>query len=197
MKSKTLWFAAISLAVICAWAAYGYVLTSTPKSLIGVQAGAVVLAESGLPVLHCGELNKFGDIGLKIKSQNFFNLTQAQIEQTVRYNGLSYTQIQPGLFLVMLNGQRVFVMTDPFEPKNLEVTQAIDFQADWVVLGRSSLLPVNWPEPAKGWAVLGPQISEKLKAHSLAAHKPVVRPERDGTVWLEKTPDTDWVVIKP
>ena len=197
MKSKTLWLTAICLAVICAWTAYGYVLISTPKSLIGVHAGAVILAESGLPVLHIGALNKFGDLGLKIKSQDFFNLTQAQLEQTVRYNGLSYTQIQRGLFLVVLNGQRVFIMAEPFNPMNLEVTKAIDFKSDWVVLQRSSLLPTAWPEPNKGWVVLGSQISEKLKTQSLDSQKPVVRPERGGTVWLEKKLESDWVVIKP
>ncbi len=95
---------AVCLAVVCAWTAYSYVLTSASKSLIGVQAGAVVLAESGFPVLHIGALENFGDLGLKIKSQDFFDLIQARLEQTVRYNGLSYTQIQPGLFLVVLMG---------------------------------------------------------------------------------------------
>jgi hypothetical protein len=197
MKTKALWLSAIALAVVCAWTVYNYVSGAVPKSLIGVQTGAVVFAESHLPVLHWGSLNQFGDMALKIKSQHFFDLTTAQIEQTVRYNGLRYTQIQAGLFLVVLNNEQIFVMTDPFEPENLEVTQAVDFQSDWVVLQRSSLLPENWPEPKQGWVVLGAQISEKLESHSLESHKPVVRPERGGTVWLEKTLESDWVIIKP
>jgi len=197
MKRKPLWLAALSLTVICAWAAYNYVLTTTPKSIVGISSGAVVFTESGLPVLHWGEITKFGDLGLKIKSQEFLNLTGAELEQRVRYNDMSYTQIQAGLFLVILNGQRIFLMTEPFEPQNLEVTQAVDFESDWVVLQRSSLLPSNWPEPSSGWVVLGSQMSDSLKERSLAAKKPVVRPERGGTVWLEKTSETNWMIIQP
>jgi len=197
MKRKPLWLAAVSLVVIFAWAAYIYTLSATPKSTIGIATGAVVFSESGLPVLHWGELNKFGDLGLKIKAQEFIDLTAAQLEQTVRYNDMSYTQIQAGLFLVTLNGQRVFLMAEPFEPQNLEVTQAVDFESDWIVVQRSSLLPSNWPEPSRGWVVLGSQMSDSLKERSLAAKKPVVRPERGGTVWLEKTSETNWMIIQP
>ncbi len=88
-------------------------------------------------------------------------------------------------------------MAEPFDPENLAVTKAIDFESDWVVLQRSSLLPANWPVPSRGWVVLGSQISKKLKTQSLDSKKPIVMPKRGGTVWLEKKLESDWVVIKP
>jgi hypothetical protein len=197
MKNKSLWLLATSLGVLCVWMAFGYYDSSKLRSIIGIQPGALVLSQSALPVLHWGDLNRFGDLGLKIKTKTFVNLAEAVLEQTVRYNELTYTQVQAGLFLTILNGERVFILADSFTPESLNPTVALEFTSDWTVLQRSSLLPENWPEPSQGWIVLGSQISEGLKTKSLETQKPVLRPESAGTVWLEKTPESDWFVTKP
>ena len=197
MKNKTLWLLALGLAGVCAWSAWNFTQQSQPKSIIGIQNSGVVLTVNQLPLLYWGNLENFGDLGLQIKTHLRQNLAEVTVGETVRYNGLSYTQVQPGLFLVRLGSQRVFIFTDPFKPEDLNPNVALEFKSDWTVLQRSSLLPDAWPEPLRGWVVLGPQISESLETLSLQSQKPVVRPESAGTVWLKKTPDAAWQVLKP
>lgn len=197
MKTKALWLLALGLGILCVWMVWSYAAKMQSKTVVGVQSGAVVFAVAPLPVLHWGELAKFGDLGLKVKAKDFINLSTTNLEETVRFNGLTYTQIQLGMFLVQLNDQRIYVFADPFEVANLNPKQAVAFKSDWVVLQRSSLLPENWPEPTHGWVVLGSQISENLKTLSLDNQKPVVRPSNQGTVWLEKKLESDWQVVSP
>jgi len=197
MKSKSLWLLALGLGALCAWLVYDYKVRTSPKTLVGLQSGAVLFSVSPLPVLHWGDRVQFGDLALKVKAHDFIDLTTTNLEEIVRFKGLSYTQIQPGLFLLILEGQRIFLFTDTFEPEQLNPKVAVAFESDWVVLQRSSLLPENWPEPTHGSAVSGAQVSERLKEASLASRKPVVRPSNQGTVWLEKKPEIDWQVISP
>lgn len=197
MKIKSLWLLALGLGVLCVWLAYHYREKLEPKTLVGLHSGAVVFSASPLPALYWGDRDQFGDLALKLKAHDFIDLAAANLEETVRFNDLSYTQIQPGLFLVVLGAQRIFLLTDPFNPEQLNLKVAVAFKSDWVILQRSRLLPDNWPEPAQGWAVLGAQVSERLKEASLASQKPVVRPSNQGTVWLEKKPEVDWQIVKP
>ena len=129
---------------------------------------------------------------------NRINLQADELMLQHQWRDVSYTKLQEGLFLLELDGVRVFVFTGLFAPETLEPTLPVDFNSDWVVLQRSSLLPAAWPEPRLGWVVLNAgTLSKALKERSLATKKPVVRPVSAGTVWLQKLPDQPWQVLSP
>lgn len=197
MKPKTLWLLAFCLGGMCVWTVWSFWQQQQPKSIIGVQKSAIVLAHNQLTPLYWGDLKLFGDLGLQIKTLPETNLAEAALGQTVRYHDFSYTQVQAGLYLVILGNERVFIFTDPFTAEDLDPKIALALRSDWTVLQRSSLLPPNWPQPRLGWVVLGTQMSDRLKNESLEAGKPVVMPESQGTLWLIKTPETAWEIQKP
>ncbi|NCP66883.1 hypothetical protein GW756_01085 [bacterium] len=197
MKTKTLWFIALGLGAVCVWTGWNFVQETKPQLIIGIQKSAIVLAHSQSPTLYWGDLDLFGDLALKLKNDLKQNLAEGTIGEAARYIDQSYSQLQPGFFLVTLGNQRMFVFTDPFLPEDLDPTLALEFSSDWTVLQRSSLLPESWPEPRMGWIVLGSQISESLMKKSLNRQKPVVIPVSEGTLWLLKTPETEWTIQKP
>ncbi len=182
---------------LCGWMYADYKQNQTERSLVGVQPKALVLQQRDAPILHLGDLDQFGDGALKLRGNTFVNLEAAKLGESVKYNGFKYTQAQPGLFLVELQDQRIWVMQSPFTPENLEARVALDFASDWVVLEKSSLWPKAWPEPTHGWIVLGSALSQTLQQQSLSAKKPVVTPDRAGTVWIEKGPTTPWKIYLP
>lgn len=126
------------------------------------------------------------------------DLTAGEIGQQYSWPGFSYVQLQPGLFLVNANGQRIFVFTKVFLAQPLNAALAVDFSSDWVVLDRSSLLPDRWPEPRYGWIVRNSgTVSKKLVQRSQAAQKPIIKPLSGDTVWIEKPAGGDWQVRLP
>lgn len=197
MKLKVVWLLALCLGAVCVWTTVRYWQQQQPKSIIGIQKSAIVLAHNQHLPLYFGDLSLFGDLGLQLTTKPQTNLAEAVIGQTVRYNDFSYTQVQPGLYLVQLGNERIFIFTDPFTPDVFDLKIALAFKSDWTVLQRSSLLPNNWPQPRLGWIVLGSQMSDRLKTESLESTKPVVMPESQGTIWLIKTPASSWELQKP
>lgn len=197
MKIRTLWLCSVALALVSLYSVQAYVTRLHEGFTLGIGKNALVLAQDHYPALTWGNFKLMGDVGLKVSLKDSTGVDEAPMGKTVKYTNFSYSQIQPGLYLVKTPQARVFVVTDPFQPDRLNPAVAVSFDSDWVVLQRSSLLPKSWPEPEHGWVVLGPQVSQSLKAQSLQTRKPVIRPESGGTLWLQKSNESDWRLVRP
>jgi|GEM_PF-4813517 len=180
MKPKALWTTAGIMLGLLGLVAGQYFANQTPVFTLEITSQNLTVKAPAAPTKNLAELK---------------NLTEGQTEQ---YASASYLKLQPGLWLINLGTDRVFVMSNDFSPEDLDPTLPIDFSSDWTVLEKSSLLPKTWPIPNRGWVVLNTgTLSKRIQALSTEHKKPVVRPANNDTVKLQKEPEGDWQVMLP
>jgi len=201
MKPKYLWLAAVIMLALLIAMLWRYSFLSSDKARIGIANGAFLVQAPSSQTLYWGEKEKFTDVGLKINAitwQKAFNISDIIENNTIKtWAGLKARRLQTGFYAINLGADRIYFFDSTFT-EGLDASQPIDFNSDWIILQKSSLLPERWPEPRKGWVVLNSgTLSNRIKDLSAESKKPIIRPTSAGTVWLEKTPQTDWQVLLP